>query len=302
MTHSTTPGWYRVPGADNGPGYERWWDGNAWTSEVRPLQDAAQAPRYGYPAAGQTGHPAADYGRPGPAYPPPASNRRIRTGVISAAVSGTLALCTIVAALTIGHSDDPQAGPGLNPTGSPYQSATPTPAPTTAKPAPDVTGIASDPQHAITIPILDGWATEPTTDRQYASTFVGTGRYTCNGGHHCLRGLFAVANDTIPGATAKDAADTAMPGWADALYPGSQHTDYGSGSMSVDGVPGYAERWHVRTSTGTQGYVLLACFQAKGGGYVMFEGAVDDDVFSPDKGALEQILNGIRQADSSRST
>ncbi|MFJ9445350.1 DUF2510 domain-containing protein [Kitasatospora sp. NPDC101235] len=38
MNNDTPPGWYPVPGADCSPGHERWWDGNAWTSDVRPVR------------------------------------------------------------------------------------------------------------------------------------------------------------------------------------------------------------------------------------------------------------------------
>ncbi|MFE7532506.1 DUF2510 domain-containing protein [Kitasatospora sp. NPDC057542] len=320
MTNSTPPGWYPVPGADNSPGYERWWDGNAWTNEVRPLQAGAvqpgyghpgqnlgQAPGYGYPGASRNAHPGAGYGYPGPGYPPAPGPRRTRLGVIIGVVVGVLAVGGTVAAFAFRDGGDPQAGPTPSPTVSASRSTgftpspTPTPAPTTARPVPSVTGIWPDPQHAITVPILDGWATE--TDRPNLSWFEGTGQYSCNGGHRCVRGMFAIGKDTVQGTTAKDAADSAMPDFANGLYPGvTQHTDYGSGPMSVDGVPGYAERWHVQTLTGTQGYVLLATFPTKGGGYVVFKGSVDDDALSPDKDALEQILTGIKQMGSSSSS
>ncbi|MFI9323263.1 hypothetical protein ACIGXI_26275 [Kitasatospora aureofaciens] len=71
----------------------------------------------------------------------------------------------------------------------------------------------------------------------------------------------------------------------------------------MGGGPGRAERWYARTSTGTKGCILPATFQAKGGGgSVVFEGSVNDDALSPEKDALEQILNGIEQAGSSSST
>ncbi|MEU4119191.1 DUF2510 domain-containing protein [Kitasatospora sp. NPDC028055] len=337
MTNSTPPGWYPIPGTDNASGYERWWGGNAWTNEVRPLQGTAVqgaavqpdhgygfgGPGYGYPG-GHTaqdpnyGYPAAGYGYPGPggpAYPPPPpspARRRARPGVIVGAVAGTLAVAGIVAAFAFSHGNTPLADPTPAPTLSdsqgtlppPSPNPTPTPAPpapTTPRPAPSATGVAPDPQHALTVPVLDGWATE--SDRPNWSMFEGTGQYSCNGGHRCVRGMFAVSKEVVQGATAKEAADSAMPGWAGGLYPGiTQHTDYGSAPMSVDGVPGYVARWHVRTSTGAQGYVLLATFQAKGGGYVVFEGSVDDDALSPDKGALERILSGVRQSGSAATT
>ncbi|MEV0041329.1 DUF2510 domain-containing protein, partial [Streptomyces sp. NPDC050804] len=36
MTYTTPPGWYPDPGhSGDGPQRERWWDGSAWTDELR---------------------------------------------------------------------------------------------------------------------------------------------------------------------------------------------------------------------------------------------------------------------------
>ncbi|MDC0767058.1 DUF2510 domain-containing protein [Streptomyces sp. HD] len=43
MTQVTPPGWYPDPGRKNdGPPTERWWDGKAWTDQVRPTGSAAE--------------------------------------------------------------------------------------------------------------------------------------------------------------------------------------------------------------------------------------------------------------------
>ncbi|MEU3663207.1 DUF2510 domain-containing protein [Streptomyces sp. NPDC032940] len=64
MTQVTPPGWYPDPGQkSDGPATERWWDGKAWTDQVRPAG----------PAAGQGPETPSDTGAaPGPAAPPAA--------------------------------------------------------------------------------------------------------------------------------------------------------------------------------------------------------------------------------------
>ncbi|MDX3643424.1 DUF2510 domain-containing protein, partial [Streptomyces sp. MB09-02B] len=42
MTQVTPPGWYPDPGQkSDAPATERWWDGKAWTDQVRPVASAA---------------------------------------------------------------------------------------------------------------------------------------------------------------------------------------------------------------------------------------------------------------------
>ncbi|MFJ2190465.1 DUF2510 domain-containing protein [Kitasatospora sp. NPDC087861] len=357
MSNSTPPGWYPVPGADGTPGHERWWDGNAWTSEVRPLQGGAgqlaeastqgwqptapqpgygyggpqdtpgygypggaPAPAYGYP--GQDGHPGQDgypaqgagYGYPAPGYPPqqPAPGR-MKPGVIVAIAVGVLAVGGIIAGIALSGGGSPKADPTPNPTVTVTQSVGPapspsptagTPAPTPTvpapKPAPALKSTAPDPQHAITIPVFDGW--DAATDSAHSTVFLGTGRYTCADGNSCIRGQFSVEKDTVQGTTAKAAAEAAMPTYAGQIFTGiSSHTDSGSGYATVAGVFGYAVRWHIRTSDGTQGYILLAAVPAKGGGFVVFEGGVDDDPSAPDASVLDQILKGVKQDGTSGS-
>ncbi|MFE6053814.1 DUF2510 domain-containing protein [Kitasatospora sp. NPDC056446] len=364
MSNSTPPGWYPVPGADGTPGHERWWDGNAWTNDVRPLQGgvaggladaptqgwqpsdqqpgygypggAAQPPAYGYP--GQDGSPAAGYGYQGqapypapaqgaaygypgqgypgqgqgqaPGYPPPAA--RNRPGVIIGISVGVLAVAGIIVGILVSDGGTPKADPTPNPTVTVTRSDTPSPSPTPTrpttspsvpvpKPAPALKSTVPDPQHAITVPVYDGW--DAATDSAHSTVYLGSGRYTCPDGNSCIRGQFSVEKDTVQGTTPKAAADTAMPTYAGQIFTGiTSHTDSGSGYVSVAGVLGYATRWHIRTSDGTQGYVLLAAVPAKGGGYVVFEGGVDDDPAAPDASVLDQILKGVKQDSSSGSS
>ncbi|MBV6696145.1 DUF2510 domain-containing protein [Kitasatospora aureofaciens] len=346
MSNSTPPGWYPVPGADGTAGHERWWDGTAWTSDVRPLQGGAAQladaptqgwqppgppaptpPGYGYgapqDAAGYgSPHEAAGYGYPGgqapgygyPAapvpgygYPPPAKpGGGVKPGVVVGIGLGVLAVGGVILALML-NSGSPSADPSPNPTVTVTRSESPAPSPTytlpttvptptlpAPKPAPALKSTVPDAQHAITVPVFDGW--DATTNGTKATVFLGVGRYTCPDGNSCIRGQFSVQKDTVQGTTAKNAAEATMPGYAGAIFTGiTSHTDSGSGYVTVAGVLGYASRWHIRTSDGTQGYVLLAAVPAKGGGFVVFEGGVDDDPAAPDASVLDQILKGIKQ-------
>ncbi|MGW1175219.1 DUF2510 domain-containing protein [Kitasatospora sp. NPDC002543] len=354
MSNSTPPGWYPVPGADGTPGHERWWDGNAWSNEVRPLQGgvaggladaptqgwppADQRPGHGYPggpAAPAYGYPGQDahqpqaygyppqdayphqgqapagyppqgpgYGYPGPGYLPPPGAARSRTGPVIGIGVAVLAAGGIVAGILLSGGGDHRADPTPDPTvtvtgsGSPSVSPgpfTPSPAP---KPVPVLKSTVPDAQHAITVPVFDGW--EVSSNPPHSTVYLGTGRYTCPDNSSCIRGQFSVEKDTVQGSTPKAAADARMPDYAGQIFSGvSSHTDAGSGYVSVAGVLGYATRWHIRTTDGTQGYVLLAALPAKGGGYVVMEGGVDDSPAAPDFSVLDQILKGIKQDGSS---
>lgn len=355
VSNSTPPGWYPVPGVDGTPGHERWWDGNAWTNEVRPLggvaggladapaqtwQPSDQRPGYGYPGGpaapaygypGQDGSPAPGYGYPGqdaykgqaqggypaqgpghgyPGYPPPAPAAKQKTGLIIGIAVAVLAVGGIVAGIAFSGGENPRADPAPDPTVTGTQSSSPTASPsptvptsspTVPKPLPVVKSTVPDAQHAITVPVLDGW--EVSSSPPHSTVYLGTGRYTCPDGSSCIRGQFSVEKDTIQGSSPKAAADAQMPVYAGQIFSGvSSHTDSGSGYVSVAGVRGYATRWHIRTTDGAQGYVLLVALPAKGGGYVVMEGGVDDNPAAPDVSVLDQILRGIEQDSSSGSS
>ncbi|MFD4654269.1 DUF2510 domain-containing protein [Kitasatospora sp. NPDC058444] len=378
MSNSTPPGWYPVPGADGTPGHERWWDGNAWTAEVRPLQggvtggiadaptqtsdgkpgygypggpavqaapaygypgqDAYQAPGHGYPgqgpypaqggypgpAQGQGPYPAQGgyqtpggyppqgpgYGYPGPGHPPQARPAKPKTGLVVGIAVAVLAAAGIVAGVAFNSGGDHRADPAPDPTvtvarsGSPTASpgpTAPTSGPATPKPLPTVKSTVPDAEHAITVPVLDGW--EVSGSPPHSTVYLGTGRYTCPDGGSCIRGQFSVEKDIVQGTSPKAAADARMPDYAGQIFSGvSSHTDAGSGYVSVAGALGYATRWHIRTTDGTQGYVLLAALPAKGGGYVVMEGGVDDNPAAPDFAVLDQILKGIKQDSTSGSS
>ncbi len=144
------------------------------------------------------------------------------------------------------------------------------------------------------MPLLTGW--QQDTPSSSATVFLTSGHYTCPGGGECVRGQFSVKADSAEGTSARSAAESAMPAYAAAIFDGlTSHTDAGSAATSVAGVAGYAVRWHVRTKDGLSGYVLLAAVPAEHGGYVVFNGGVDEDPQAPGQAALDQILKGIEQ-------
>ncbi|MFC8454435.1 DUF2510 domain-containing protein [Kitasatospora sp. NPDC057223] len=352
MSNSTPPGWYPAPGTGTGgaAAQERWWDGSAWTSEVRPAAPvdappaaaqiadaptqawqaappappAAPQPGYGYPPAPGQGYPPSGY--PGvqgpPGYPPapgypvgPQAPQRKSNAVVISVVAAVLVAGGIAAgvALTSGDGPSPRPLPTIavptitmptldvptvpsfdpSPTASPTRRSSPTPSPRVSPPA-SVTGTVPDEQHGITVPVLSGWT--QTTPGSTATVFLSSGSYTCPGGGTCVRGQFAVKADSIQGASARAAAEAAMPLYAQAIFDGlTSHTDARSSTVVVAGVSGYAVRWHVRTKDGLSGYVLLAAVPAESGGFVVFNGGVDEDPLAPGPAALEQILLGIEQ-------
>ncbi|MFD0318436.1 DUF2510 domain-containing protein [Streptomyces flavalbus] len=147
MTQVTPPGWYPDPGQTNeGPPTERWWDGKAWTDQVRPAgsgaawgppapspADSAAAPGYpappGYPTqpgVPQPGMPAypAFGGHPGyPGQPPAPARRGLRTGIaVGVAVAVLASIGVGVWALTKddGGGGGDRAGSSQGQSGGPF--------------------------------------------------------------------------------------------------------------------------------------------------------------------------------------
>ncbi|WP_035805646.1 hypothetical protein [Kitasatospora mediocidica] len=76
----------------------------------------------------------------------------------------------------------------------------------------------------------------------------------------------------------------------------ASHQELASAPITAAGLTGYAVRWHVVPSTGTQGYILLVALPSAGGGFSILVGSVDDDPSAPQPAVLEQIVAGIRVA------
>lgn len=192
MTQVTPPGWYPDPGQTNdAPATERWWDGKAWTDQVRPVGSPAGG--FGppaYPAAAGSYPPAAGPYPPGagypgyPGYPAAAPKRGLRTGIAVAVAAAVLASIGVgVYALAgndsggegsatsqgpngQGGGDGGQGGPGGNsggqggPGGSGGSGGSDgqTPAPDgSGQPPRSEEGYATDTTSGISIPVPDDW-------------------------------------------------------------------------------------------------------------------------------------------------
>ncbi|WP_200301228.1 DUF2510 domain-containing protein [Streptomyces adelaidensis] len=210
MTQVTPPGWYPDPGqTSDAPATERWWDGNAWTDQVRSVGSAtgfgppAHPPGAGpYPPGAGPYPPGAGY--PGyPGYPVAAPKRGLRTGIAVAVAAAVLASIGVgVYALTgndggnegsttsqgsggqngQGGTDGGQGGPGGSsggqggPGGS-GGSGGQTPAPDgSGQPPQTEEGYATDAVSGVSLPVPDGWLTAPL---QVGAQVVTEESYEC---------------------------------------------------------------------------------------------------------------------------
>ncbi|MEV8093492.1 DUF2510 domain-containing protein [Kitasatospora sp. NPDC085879] len=322
MSTSTPPGWYPVPEA--GPGgtaQERWWDGNAWTAEVRPAQSAAapqpaqiadaptqawtgQAvpqPGYGYPQQQQQPGP---YGYPqaGPAYayPSTATGPKNRNGLIIGIAAGVLALAAVAGVVLVlaDGDDDPviTAPPPVSFSASPRTSPSVprfSPSPRTSTP-PVAGSTLPDVMHGWRVPRPTGWTVH--TSSSTSSVYEVTGPYDCGMQTQCIRGQFSVETLSVPGTDAASVAKAAIVDYAPKIFGDlTSHEEAGSGPVVVAGAIGYAVRWHVTPQQGAAGYVLMVAVpDARGAGFVLLHGGVDDDPKAPTPGTLDAIVTGIR--------
>lgn len=340
MSTSTPPGWYPVP--DTGPGgaaQERWWDGTAWTAEVRPAQaappvappnvadaptqawqgQAAAGPGYGYPQhQHQQQQPPAPYGYPQhggqqpqfpvyayPSAPPPAKNRNaLVIGIVAGVV--LLAAAAGVAVVASG-GDDPGTALPL-PTYSipaPYFSASPR-APRTS-PSPRATtpaggNAATDVVHGWRVPNPAGWTPHSLSSTQ--AFYETIGPYECGMSSPCIRGQFAVGLKSVPGTDAETVARREMADYAPKSFGDlTDHEELKSGPVTVAGATGFAVRWYVTPETGSKGYVLVVAVpDTKGSGFVLLHGGVDDDPEAPEPAVLDQMVVGIRSVTAGSDT
>lgn len=112
MTQVTPPGWYPDPGRQSdGPPTERWWDGKAWTDQVRPAGSAdVWGPPEQLPAEGAYPAYPAHPGYPGELQS--SGRRRLRTGIAVGVAAVVLASIGVgVYALT---ADDGSGGSSAN--------------------------------------------------------------------------------------------------------------------------------------------------------------------------------------------
>ncbi|MFD9130109.1 DUF2510 domain-containing protein, partial [Kitasatospora sp. NPDC059571] len=326
MSTSTPPGWYPVTGPD-GTAQERWWDGTAWTADVRPAAGAAgiadaptqawagqaaapPAAGYGYPpqqAASGYGYPQQAPGYP---YPSASSGPKNRNGLIVGIAAGVLVLAGVIGAAVVlagkenkgptvsappAASASPSTGSGDG-TGD-GTADSPSPAPSASDPgdgtAPTgIAGIMPDVVHGWLVPRPGAWS--PHTGSTSSTVYETTGPYDCGMSSQCIRGQFSVETASVPGSDAATVARTAMAAYAPRIFGELDgHQELTSGPIRVAGATGYAVRWYVTPKEGAKGYILMVAVpDARGSGFVLLHGGVDDDPRAPRLTVVEQIVGG----------
>ncbi|MFJ9031909.1 DUF2510 domain-containing protein [Streptomyces sp. NPDC102274] len=325
MTNTTPPGWHPDPGhTGEGPRQERWWDGSAWTDEVRAAPPAewdppaaAPSPATPPPAAPPAGpaYPAAPY----PAAPPPGARRggrRIAIGAIAAVVAVAIAGGFYLLGRDGGDNEagrvgsDPSAAPSRPGQQSPApggprgggpggESGPPQQQPQTED------GYATDAASGISIPVPDGWNGESGA----VGAGVTTGQYECPGdtSQSCVRGgVFSApaAALEIDATTAKAAAEKDIEANAEESYGGtiygdiSSHQQLKSEEVTIAGQKGYLVRWKVVTSKGDDGYVQSLAFSSPRSPelMVLVRSGFDVNDKAPKLTVMDEITKGIKAA------
>jgi hypothetical protein len=248
MTQVTPPGWYPDPGqTSDAPATERWWDGKAWTDQIRPVGSAGGFGPPAYPAGGGPYPPGAGPypptaggypGHPGyPGYPAPAPKRGLRIGIaVTVAAAVLVSIGVGVYALAgndgggegsttsqgsggqngRGGDDGGQGGPG-GPGGSGGSggSGGQTPAPDDSGQPPQIEeGYATDSISGISIPVPDGWLGAPlragaqvTTEASYKCPADATKTCTRGGAYSSPAELLELKATTAE-AAAKESPPT----------------------------------------------------------------------------------------------
>ncbi|MGW7609878.1 DUF2510 domain-containing protein [Streptomyces sp. NPDC054766] len=324
MTQVTPPGWYPDPGqTSDAPATERWWDGKAWTDQIRPVGSAAV---WGPPA-----HP--PEAGPYPPYAPGGPRRWLRTGIAVAAAIAVLAgIGGGVYALTndgggggSAASQGPggpngqggQGGPGGGQDGSGGPSGAPgdsggsggfggqTPAPGASGLPQTEDGYATDVYNGISIPVPDGWTGQSGAGTAAVST---KDTYKCPGdtSQNCQRGgaysapakAQKLKSTTAEAAAKEDISKNATESYGKGYGSITSHTQLASKAVTVAGEKGYLVRWKVATSKGDDGYVESLVFPspADPASLVVVRFGVDVSSKAPQLSVIDTITKGIKVA------
>ncbi|MGC9441100.1 DUF2510 domain-containing protein [Streptomyces sp. WG5] len=298
MTQVTPPGWYPDPGQKNdGPATERWWDGKAWTDQVRPAGPAAAwappaqppaqppvhegVPAYGAGPAPYPVHP----GYPGlPVQPPSARRHRLRTGIAVAAAVAVLAGIGVGVYVLAddgsggdnvssqadrrgpGGQNDPFGDSGGGEGGEPSAPGSPD----GSEPPTIDSGSVTDPVSGISLPIPDGWSGQRLS---VGATVTSDNSYPCPGdtSKTCTKGGAYSAPAVVlgtKGGTAEEVAKADIEANAEESYGGesyggiTSHEELASKAVTVAGQKGYLVRWKAVTGEGADGYVESLAFPA----------------------------------------
>ncbi|MFJ7077202.1 DUF2510 domain-containing protein [Streptomyces sp. NPDC098781] len=316
MTQATPPGWYPDPGQTNdGPPTERWWDGKAWTDQVRPAgSDTVPGPP-GQPVGGTYPmYPAY------PAAPPSGGRRGLRTGIAVGVAAVVLASIGVgVYALTAndssdgGSADSQQRGPGGQGgpgggQGGPFGdsgggdggSGGQSPAPEGSE-APRVeSGSVTDPVNGISIPVPDGWyGQQLTVGAQVSSkesykcpsktteTCLKGGAYSAPALEHGTKG--ETAEEVAKADIAKNAEESYGQGYGEI----TSHEVLASKAVTVAGQKGYMVRWKAVTSKGSDGYVESLAFPSPVAAQQMVVIRFGVDV-TEGQSVLDEITEGVK--------
>ncbi len=316
MTQVTPPGWYPDPGQTNdGPATERWWDGAAWTDQVRPAGSAAA---WAPPAPGTAAGPGYPAYPAYPAAPPPGRGHRVRNGIAVAVAVAVLASIGVgVYALTDDGDDrgsTTSQGPGGRDGGGAPDGGDGGPdgdsggeEPQDGSEAPRIeSGSVTDGLSGISLPIPDGWYGQ---ELEVGAAVTSEDSYDCPGdtSKTCTKGgaysVPALALGTR-GTTAEEVAKADIAANAEESYGGdsygsiTSHDVLASKAVTVAGQKGYLVRWKAVTAKGADGYVQSLAFPspAHPKQIVVVRFGVDTD---QKQDVLDEITEGIEVASGS---
>lgn len=259
MSRPTPPGWYPDTAA---PGYERWWDGTAWTAHTRT---AATVIQQSGPARGDGG----------------GGSAAART-IALVATGMAVVVVAVTGVMLLGRDDGPEPTPTRSDRSTaPGSATTGDGSPGDDSPSPDPSAAGEDPDvlvdqlNGITLPIPDGWErVERPVDEMLTMRTVDSEAYYCPGTSSalCYHGTVTTrtaggADATTPEAIAKEDIVAA----ADRAYEEDvigrpvhggimSHRQIAAGPVSVAGRTGYQVRWRVVTGKGPGGYVQSLVF------------------------------------------
>ncbi|KMS75154.1 membrane protein [Streptomyces viridochromogenes] len=334
MTQVTPPGWYPDPGQkSDGPPTERWWDGKAWTDQVRP---AGSTDVWGPPEQLAAGgaypvHP----GYPG--LPQQGGRRGLRTGIAVGVAAVVLASIGVgVYALTAddgsggGSANSQQQGPGGQGgqggpgggQGGPFGdsgggnggsgggdggsgggdggSGGQSPAPGQSE-APKVdSGSVTDAVSGISLPIPDGWYGQQISwgahvgsDKTYKCP-SDTSQTCMKGGAYSAPALaLRTKGDTAEEVAKADIAANAEESYGKGYGEITSHEVLASKAVTVAGQKGYLVRWKAVTSKGSDGYVESLAFPSPASEQQIVVVRLGVDV-DEGQSVLDEIAKGIK--------
>lgn len=311
MTQVTPPGWYPDPGQTNdGPATERWWDGAAWTEQVRPTGSAAA---WGPPAPDSTAGPAYPAYPVYPAAPPPERSHKVRNGI---AVAVAVAVLASIGVGVYALADDRGGGnatasqsPGARDGGPDGDQdggrggGGEESGPDASEPPRVESGSVTDALSGISLPVPEGWYGQ---ELQVGAAVTSKDSYDCPGNtsKSCTKGgaysAPAVALGSR-GATAEEVAKADIAENAEESYGGdaygkiTSHDVLASKAVTVAGQKGYLVRWKAVTSKGSDGFVQSLAFPspAQPKQIVVVRFGVDTD---QTQAVLDEIVEGIEVA------